>query len=143
MNFVQNKYVSKIVLCLCISLMLLCSFTAVNASTEWGIEPYAYDEGTYTFQGSRKIMGNYYDGTFMAIEATATASDNQSHKVTISVIIGRSGDIKNYTVYTNGQMKKFDYIYLGGISKGSDVIISCSCDDSNATVTIRLKTYSW
>lgn len=143
MNFVQNKYVSKIVLGLCISLMLLCSFTAVNASTEWGIESYAYDSGTYTFKGSKKLMGIYYDGTFMAIEATATASDNQSHKVTITAVIDRSGKVNNYTVYTNGQMKKFDYIYLGGISQGSQVIISCTCDDPNVSVTIDLKTYSW
>ncbi len=144
MNFIQNKYVSKIVLCLAITLMLLCSFTAVNASTKgWGVEPYAYDEGTYTFKGSQNIMANYYDGTFMAIEATATASDNQSHKVTIRAAIDKAGKVNTYTVYTNGQMKKFDYIYLGGISKGSTVIINCECDDPNVTVTIRLKTYSW
>lgn len=143
MNFIQNKYVSKIVVCLSVVLMLLFSFTGVKASTERGIENYAYDEGTYTFQGSKKIMGNYYDGTFMAIEATATASDNQSHKVTITTVIDRSGKVNNYTIYTNGEMKKFDYIYLGGISKGSQVIISCKCDDPNVTVKINLKTYSW
>lgn len=144
MKFIQNRYVSKIVLCLSITLMLLCSFTAVNASTEgWGVEPYLYDDGTFSFQGSKTLVGAHYDGTFMAIEATATASDNQSHKVTINVAIEKAGKINTYTVYTNGQMKKFDYIYLGGISQGSSVIIGCKCDDPNVTVTIRLKTYSW
>ena len=99
MNFIQNKYVSKIVLCLSIVLMLLCSFTAVNASTEgWGVEPYLYDDGTFSFKGSENLVGSYYDGTFMAIEATATASDNQSHKVTISAAIDKAGKINTYTV---------------------------------------------
>jgi len=143
MNFIQNKHVSKIVLCFSIVLMLLCSFTGVNASTEGGIQTYAYDDGTFTFTGSKQMTNINYDGTFMAVEATATASDNQSHKVTISVIVDKSGKVHNYTIYTNGEMKKFDYIYLGGIGKGSQVIIACKCDDPNVSVTIRLKTYSW
>lgn len=119
------------------------SFNSVNASTNGGISTYSYYGGTTaTFYGSKQFANRYYEGTFMAVEATATASDNQSHKVTLKVNIINRNTVKTYTLYTNGQKKKFDYIGLG-LSGGSSVIISCTCDNPSVAATIDLTTYSW
>lgn len=124
-------------------LTIISSFSMVNANADTEISTRAYYGGTVaTFYGSKQISNQYYDGLFMAVEARATASDNRSHKVTLSVRIVNRDTVKTYTLYTNGQNYKFDYIGLG-LSGGSNAIISCTCDDPSVAVTINLTSYSW
>ena len=107
---------------------------------EYALDSY-YNFATFSFVGTSSSILKSFDGTFMAIEATATSSSGQSQDVTISVYIQSRNITKNYTVKSNGTMKKFDYIFLG-FSGGSDVAITCSCNSSD-TITMNLTSYSW
>lgn len=139
----KRRSILKIAVTLILVIMVLLSSNFVYANTDSEISTNAYYGGiTTTFNGSKQISNQYYDGLFMAVEAKATASDNQSHKITLSVRIVNRDTVKNYTLYTNGQNYKFDYISLG-LSGGSNAVISCTCDDPSVAVTINLTTYSW
>ncbi len=114
----------------------------VNAISNPGIIPFAYyDPGTFTFRGSSQIVKTY-DGTFMAIEANAKSSNGSSDTITINVYIEERNTTKTYTIKTNGETKKFDYIYLGSFS-GSKVRITVSSSNSSSTITMSLISYSW
>ncbi len=133
----------------CISILvmylLLCSlfsFTPVNAASNATIQPYSYyDIGSFSFTGTSKSVITNYDGTFMAIEATATSASGKAYDVTLHVTIYGRNVTNTYTLSSNGTMKKFDYIYLG-LSSSTDVSIYCTCNSSEK-ITINLKTYSW
>ena len=99
-----------------------CAPVKVNASE---ITPYAYnDPSAVSFKSSYTGKSLYYDGNYMAFEATATASNTT----------------KKYRTYTDGINRKADYI---PIDNGSYVIISASCADTSVTINLDLKMYSW
>lgn len=105
------------------------------------ISTYAYyDPNTVSFRGRYTDNSNYYDGRFMAFEATATASDGKSYEVIVSVYIASKNTTKNYRIHTDGKTRKADYISIGN---GSDAIISATCADSSVIVNLDLKMYSW
>ncbi len=99
-----------------------------------------YDPNVVTFKGRYTGNSNYYDGRYMAFEATATSSDGKSHEVIISVYIASINTTKNYRIYTDGKTRKADYISIGN---GSDAIISATCSDSSVRINLDLKMYSW
>ena len=99
------------------------------------IQVKASDISTYAYYDP-----NYYDGRFMAFEATATASDGKSYEVIVSVYIASKNTTKNYRIHTDGKTRKADYISIGN---GSDAIISATCADSSVIVNLDLKMYSW
>ena len=97
--------------------------------------------GSFSFKGTSNSVTRFHDGTFMAIEATATSASGKAYDVTIHVVILSRNVTNTYTLSSNGIMKKFDYIYLG-LSGSSDVSIYCTCSSSE-TITVKLKAYSW
>lgn len=141
----MKKLIKKLCACILMSFLFIYLFicsTPVKAATLYSIQPYAYySTGSFKFTGSSNALTKNYDGTFMAIEATATSSSGNVYDVNISVFISSLGKVKNYTVSSNGSKKKFDFIFLG-LSGSSDVSITCSCNSSD-TITMELITYSW
>lgn len=138
----KRKSITRLVVTLILSAMLLVSSNFVYASSNNEISTMSY-YGTSTFKFYKSAQrNNYYDGSFMAIEASATSSTGSSETVTISVYISSRKTTKTYTIKTDGTTKKFDYIYLG-LGSGSDVRITTSCSNSSAEITMSLTSYSW
>lgn len=122
-------------------MFLLLSYGVSFASSNSSISPYAYyDDGIIYFTKSKSIT-SVYDGTFMAIEFSATSSSNTSEPVTISVYIDNRNKTETFTAYTDGKNYKFDYIYLDP-ANGSSVRITFSSSSSNQ-ISARVKSYSW
>lgn len=134
-------YLKKILICLAaILLTFSCfGFTCVQAD-----EPQTcnyYHTGPFNFSGTSNSIAKNYDGTYMAVEATATSSSGASRAVTMYVFIYSRSVTETYTIYTNGTTQKFDYIYLGN-EGSSDVVIAFQCSSSD-TITIEYTSYSW
>lgn len=122
-------------------MFLLLSYGVSFASSNSPISTYAYyDHGTIHFSKSKSITTRF-DGTFMAIEFSATSSSNTSEPVTIKVFIENRNKTETYTAYTDGKNYKFDYIYLGLVN-GSSVKITMSCS-SSSQISAHVKSYSW
>lgn len=139
-NLAQKLFISIFISFLFVYLFI-CS-NPVKASTFLSIQPCAYySTGSFQFTKNSNSLVRNYDGSFMAIEATATSSSGNAYDINISVFISSLGKVNNYTVSSNGIKKKFDYIFLG-LSGSSDVSITCSCNSSD-TITMDLITYSW
>lgn len=116
----------------------ICVPIKVNASE---ITPFAYnDPSAVSFCGSYTGKSMYYDGNYMAFEATATASDGVSREIIISVYIASTNTTKKYKTYSDGVARKADYI---PINEGSYAVISANCEDTSVTITLDLKMYSW
>ena len=135
----KTKYFAVFLISLSIFCLLLFSFPLqVKASS---ISPFAYyDPNSVSFKGTYNGVSNYYDGKYMAFEATATSSDGKSHEVIISVYIASTNTTKSYRIYTDGKTRKADYIPIGN---GSSAIIRATCSNSSVTVNLDLKMYSW
>ncbi len=131
--------------CICALVIYLIIFSIfsmypVEANTIFQTCSY-YDIPTFTFKGTSNSNVEKYDGTFMAIEASATSSSGKTYDVTIHVIIHSIGKEKTYILPSNGSTQKYDYIYIG-LSASSNVTIYCTCDASE-NISVKLKTYSW
>ena len=138
----KRKSIPRLVVTLILTAMLLVSSNFAYASSNNEISTMSY-YGTDTFIFySVANKTNFYDGTFMAIEASATSSTGNSETITIKVYIVDRDVTKTYTIKTDGTTKKFDYIYLG-LGSGSDVRITTSCSNSSAKITMSLTSYSW
>lgn len=132
------KKITVLILVFAILFGILCIPINVNANE---IMPYAYyDPSVISFRGSFNGTSNYYDGNYMAFEATATSSDGASKEIIITVYIESTGTTHRYKTYTDGVARKADYIPVGS---GSRAIISASCADSSVTINLDLKMYSW
>ena len=138
----KRRSILKIAVTLILVIMVLLSSNFVYANTDSEISTMSYyGTDTFTFNGSTNKT-YFYDGTFMAIEASAASSTGSSETVTISIYISSRKTTKTYTIKTDGTTKKFDYIYLG-LGSGSDVRITTSCNNESAAITMSLTSYSW
>ena len=137
----KRRSILKIAVTLILVIMVLLSSNFVYANTDSEISTMSYyGTDTFTFHGSAN-KAYFYDGTFMAIEASARSSSGSLETVTIKVYIINRDVTKTYTIKTDGPTKKFDYIYIG--LGGSDVRITTSCSNSSAKITMSLTSYSW
>ena len=137
----KRRSILKIAVTLILVIMVLLSSNFVYANTDSEISTMSYyGTDTFTFNGSTNKT-YFYDGTFMAIEASATSSTGSSETVTIKVYIINRDVTKTYTIKTDGTTKKFDYIYIG--LGGGDVRNTTSCSNESAAITMSLTSYSW
>lgn len=130
-----------IIITLIFILTFLIGFSNIEKVQASNILPCAYyDPSAISFIGTYRGTANYYDGNYMAFEATATASDGISRELIITVYIASTNTTKQYKTYTDGITRKANNISIGN---GSDVVISASCSDSSVTINLDLKMYSW
>ncbi len=125
-----------------LAVLMVFASIPVKASTGDEIAPCAYyTPGTFTFSTSAQYV-RYYDGKYMGVEVIPTSSTGNNETLVVSVYVDKTKTTHKYTIKTDGQRHKFDYIPLGD-DGGSSVSIILSCSNSSAQITATLASYSW
>ncbi len=106
-----------------------------------GISTFAYyDPSAVSFYGEFSSGSRHYDGDYMAVEVTATAEDGISRELIIEVYVAYTNTIHRFRTYTDGIIRKADYIPIAG---GSDAVITAKCSDGSVRINMDMTMYSW
>jgi len=102
-----------------------------------------WDPDPFTF--SNAVNGNtkYYDGDYMALEATATSTAGVI-PIHIDLLVYRTATHHDCTIWSNGNFNKFDWITLGSAGGSSaDCYYYVDSAYASAVNTVDVKSYSW
>ena len=101
------------------------------------------DPDPFTFSDYANGATRYYDGDYMALEATATSTAGVI-PIHIDLYVYNTHTHHDCTIWSNGQFNKFDWISLG--SKGgsaADCYYYVDSEYASAVNTVDVKSYSW
>lgn len=120
-------------------------FVEVNDNTNNGdnsIAPAAYYDWTkFSYKGRYTCAQKWFDGGHMAVEICATSDTPGLTMQVTAHIIGDRSVTRNVPV--DGNTYKWDWLSLG-TSSGRNVILEYSCvQNTNATINVHHKSYSW
>lgn len=102
-----------------------------------------FDPSPFTFVGEMNGNTKYYDGEWMALEASATTTSGVI-PVHIDLLVYNTNTHHDCTIWANGNNNKFDWISLGNRGGSSaDNYYYLDSQYSNTTVTMDVKSYSW
>ncbi len=102
-----------------------------------------FDPGPFTFSGEMNGETRYYDGGWMALEASATSTAGVI-PIHIDMYVYRTATHHDCTIWSNGNNNKFDWITLGSAGGSSaDCYYYVDSQYSSATNTVDVKSYSW
>lgn len=133
----KRKYITVFFIIVLLTIFLIGASVKVNATD---IVPFAsYNPNPVSFYGTYTGTSNYYDGTTMGFQASATASDGISRELIIEVYVFSTNTTHRYRTYTDGVNRGAENI---PINNGSNVRISAYCSDASIKVTLKLKMYS-
>lgn len=102
-----------------------------------------FDPSPFTFVNAMNGETRYYDGGWMALEASATSTAGVI-PLHIDLLVYRTATHHDFTIWTNGGNNKFDWITLGSAGGSSaDCYYYVDSQYSSATNTVDVKSYSW
>ena len=97
----------------------------------------------FTFKNEWNGSTNYYDGDWMALEASATSTAGVI-PIHIDLLVYNTHTHYDCTIWANGTNYKFDWISLGTTGGSSaDCYYYVDSAYASATNTVDVKSYSW
>lgn len=102
-----------------------------------------FDPDPFTFSGEHNGATRYYEGGWMALEASATSTAGVI-PIHIDLLVYNTVTHHDCTIWANGYNNKFDWITLGSRGGSSaDCYYYVDSQYSSAVNTVDVKSYSW
>lgn len=110
--------------------------------TERNARMYA-EPNPFTFSSEMNGTTRYFDGDYMALEASATSTAGVI-PIHIDMYVYNTETHHDCTIWSNGNLNKFDWISLGsGGGSFSDNYYYVDSAYTGYQHTVQIKTYSW